>query len=154
MTKAEQHFETTVRSGERGRVFIALPFDPSAVWGKKQRHHVAGTINGMNIRGSLGSDGQTHFMPLGAAWRRDCGIQPGDKVTVALWPEGPQQDTLPADIAQALQAEPQAAEFFASLATFYRNAYLRWVTGAKKPETRARRLSEMIELLKAGKKQR
>lgn len=157
MPNKNQHFKTTVQSGqsgERSRVFITLPFNPGETWGNKQRYHVAGTINGMNIRGSLGADGETYFIPLGAAWRRDCGVQPGDDVTVVLWPEGPQQDMLPEDVAQALEAEPQAGEFFASLATFYRKGYLRWVTGAKKPETRAARLNEMIVLLKAGKKQR
>lgn len=154
MTKADQHFKTIVQQGERGRVFIALPFNPSDVWGKKQRHYVAGTINGMDFRGSLGSDGERYFMPLGAAWRRGCGIKAGDAMTVVLWPEGPQQDTLPEDIARALAAEPKASEFFSSLATFYRNTYIKWIESAKKPETRAARIAEMIGLLKAGKKQR
>jgi hypothetical protein len=155
MPTATKKFQTTVQSGERGRVFVALPFNPSDTWGKKQRHHIAGTVNGMSIRGPLGSDSETHFLLLGAAWRRDCGIKPGDAVTVELWPEGPQQETLAADITAALDAEPQAKAFFESLATFYRTGYLRWIDSTKKkPEMRAARIAEMIELLKAGKKQR
>jgi len=41
-----------------------------------------------------------------------------------------------------------------SLATFYRKGYTRWVEEAKRPETRTKRLAEMVELLKAGKRQR
>jgi len=58
------------------------------------------------------------------------------------------------DLATALAAEPQAQQFFNSLATFYRNTYVKWIEGAKRPETRAKRIAEMIDLLKAGKKQK
>jgi uncharacterized protein YdeI (YjbR/CyaY-like superfamily) len=106
------------------------------------------------FRGSLGSDGDTYFMVLGAAWRRDSGINAGDRVTVEIEPEGPQQDTLAGDIVRALAAEPAAFEFFQALATFYRKGYLKWIEGTKKPETRAARIAEVVELLKAGQKQR
>ena len=62
---------------------------------------------------------------LGPAWRRDCGINPGDLVAVILAPEGPQRDELSPDLRAALEAEPSAAAFFDGLAQFYRNAYLR-----------------------------
>jgi uncharacterized protein YdeI (YjbR/CyaY-like superfamily) len=91
---------------------------------------------------------------LGAAWRRGCGLDAGDKVEVSLSPEGPQSESLSTDVASALDAEPQAKAFFESLATFYRNTYIKWIESAKRPETRAARIQEMIELLKAGKKQK
>ena len=148
-----QHFKTMIaKSGTR--TFIPIPFNPNEVWGVKQRHHITGTVNGYGVRGSLGSDGTQYFLPLGAAWRRDCGIDAGDQVNVVLSPEGPQSETLSADIADALEAEPQAKAFFESLATFYRNTYIKWIESAKRPETRAVRIKEMIELLKAGKKQK
>jgi uncharacterized protein YdeI (YjbR/CyaY-like superfamily) len=71
-----------------------------------------------------------------------------------LSPEGPQADTLAPDILAALENEPEARAFFESLATFYRNGYLRWIEGAKRPETRSARIAEMLSLLKASKKQR
>jgi hypothetical protein len=38
---------------------------------------------------------------------------------------------------------------------FYRNAYLRWIDATKRrPEVRAARIAETVELLKAGVKQR
>ena len=148
-----QRFATTVtRSGTR--IFIALPFNPNDVWGVKQRHYIRGTVNGHTVRGSLGSDGKQYFLPLGAAWRRDCGLDAGDQVDVSLSPEGPQSENLSTDIASALDAELQAKTFFESLATFYRNTYIKWIESAKRPETRAARIQEMIKLLKAGKKQK
>ena len=136
------------------RTFIAIPFNPNEVWGVKQRHHITGTVNGYGVRGSLGSDGKQYFLPLGAAWRRDCGLDAGDAVDVVLSPEGPQSESLSTDVAEALDAEPQAKAFFESLATFYRNTYIKWIESAKRPETRTARIQEMIGLLKAGKKQK
>jgi len=148
-----QRFETIIaKSGTR--TFIAIPFDPNEVWGVKQRHHITGTVNEHRVRGSLGSDGNHYFLPLGAAWRRDCGLDVGDKVAVVLSPEGPQSEKLSADIATALDAEPQAKAFFESLATFYRNTYIKWIESAKRPETRTARIAEMLTLLKSGQKQK
>jgi hypothetical protein len=148
-----QHFKTTIAKAGT-RIFIALPFDPNDIWGVKQRHYITGTVNGHKVRGSLGSDGEQYFLPLGAAWRRDCGLDAGDEIDVTLSPEGPQAEGLSADVVDALAAEPQAKAFFESLATFYRNTYIKWIESAKRPETRAARIKEMIELLKAGKKQK
>ena len=148
-----QTFKSVVRKAG-SRVFIALPFNPNDVWGVKHRHHVTGTVSGHGVRGSLGSDGTQYFLPLGAAWRRDCGIDAGDQVEVVISPEGPQSEGLSADVVAALDAAPQARAFFESLATFYRNTYIKWIESAKKPETRTARIQEMIELLKAGKKQK
>jgi hypothetical protein len=148
-----QRFQTVLmKSGSR--VFIPIPFSPNDAWGVKQRHHIRGTVNGHTVRGSLGSDGRQYFLPLGAAWRRGCGLEAGDPVDVALSPEGPQSENLSTDVASALDAEPQAKTFFESLATFYRNTYIKWIESAKRPETRAARIQEMIELLNAGKKQK
>jgi hypothetical protein len=148
-----QRFEAMIaRSGSR--TYIAIPFDPHETWGIKQRHYITGTINGCKIRGSLGSDGAQYFLPLGAAWRRDSGLDAGATVAVELAPEGPQVETLAPDIVAALDAEPRARQFFDSLATFYRRNYMRWIDSAKRPETRSARIAEMLRLLKAGKKQR
>ena len=148
-----QHFKTTVtKSGTK--VFITIPFDPNDVWGIKQRHHITGSVNGYPVRGSLGSDGTQFFLPLGAAWRRGCGLEAGTAVEVILSPEGPQSEQLSPDITEALEAEPEAKAFFDALATFYRNTYIKWIESAKRPETRSTRINEMIELLKAGKKQK
>jgi len=148
----ERFKATVVRSGSR--TYIAIPFDPNLVWGVKQRHYITGSVNGCGVRGSLGSDGSQYFLPLGATWRRDAGVEAGAEVEVVLAPEGPQTDMLALDVVAALESEPQARAFFESLATFYRNTHMRWIESAKRPETRSARIAEMLSLLKQGKKQR
>jgi hypothetical protein len=148
-----QRFKTVMKKSG-SRTFIPVPFNPNEVWGVKQRHHITGTVNGYGVRGSLGSDGTRFFLPVGEAWRRGCGLEAGATVDVLLFPEGPQSQSVSPDVASALDTEPQAKAFFESLATFYRNTYIKWIEGAKRPETRSARIREMVELLKAGKKQK
>lgn len=155
MADREQRYRTTVTRDARRRVLVPVPFDPDEVWGAKREHRVHGTVNGMGVRASLEPLGEGVGFFLGPAWRRDCGIAPGDEVDVVLAPEGPQRDDLAPDIAAALAAEPAAGELFDSLAQFYRRAYLRWIDGTKRrPDVRAERIAEVVELLKAGHKQR
>ena len=73
---------------------------------------------------------------------------------VVLSPEGPQSENLSADVVSALDAEPQAKAFFESLATFYRNTYIKWIESAKRPEPRSERIREMVKLLIEGRKQK
>ena len=54
----------------------------------------------------------------------------------------------------ALIADPEARRTFESLATFYRKGFVRGIEDAKRPETRARRISEMLEALLAGRIER
>lgn len=149
---SQQRFEATPVPAGSGMA-VVLPFDPNAVWGDKQVHHVTGTVGAWPVRGALVVDQGEYSLRLGAAWLRDSGL-PSGPVAVVLMPEGAQLATMPEDVVTALQGEPQARVFFESLATFYRKGYLTWIDGARKPEARAARLDEMVDLLKNGQKQR
>jgi hypothetical protein len=150
-----QRFGARVAGGPRGRAEIAVPFDPDAAWGAKAEHPVGGTVNGHRVRGTVqrGPGGWT--LTAGPAWLRDAGVAIGDDVTVELEPEGPQREDLADDIAAALAASPAAAAFFDTLAQFYRKAYLRWIDATtRRPELRAARIAEVVDLLAAGIKER
>lgn len=149
-----QRFDALIEK-QGSRRLIRLPFDPNPAWGEKERHHINGAVNGCAIRGPLGSDDGGYFLSLGPAWLRDSGLSEGDSVLVELRAEGPQLEQLAEDISAALEAEPEALAFFQGLATFYRKGYLRWIDATKRrPEERARRIAEVVRLLKAGEKQR
>ena len=154
-TASRRSFTTSIERDARGRVVIRLPFDPSAEWGAKARHHITGTVGDRRVRGPLTGEGGAACLVLGPAWWRDAGLEDGARLPVTLWPEGPQQATLAPDVVAALAARPEARAFFDSLATFYRKGYLRWVDATKRrPEVRAARIAEMVALLAAGHKQR
>jgi Bacteriocin-protection, YdeI or OmpD-Associated/Domain of unknown function (DUF1905) len=150
-----QRFTATVAAAGRDRVLIPVPFHPDNVWGAKPRHHIHGTVNGMGVRAVIEPADGGYGFRLGPAWLRCCGLAAGDTATVDIEPEGPQRDELADDVAAALEAHPQAAAFFDSLAQFYRRAYLRWIDATKRrPDQRSHRIAEMITLLEAGQKER
>ena len=64
--------------------------------------------------------------------------------------DSPSTATVPDDFRAALDAEPAAAEFFASLGSARRYSFLYRITDAKRPETRAKRIAEYVELLARG----
>ena len=59
---------------------------------------------------------------------------------------------VPEDFAVALAATPAAAGVFDRLAPSHRYEYLEWITEAKRPETRARRIGQALEWLAEGKR--
>ena len=56
------------------------------------------------------------------------------------------------DFAAALREVPAAQAFFDGLAPGQRREYLEWITGAKREETRSKRLAQAVEWLGEGKK--
>jgi uncharacterized protein YdeI (YjbR/CyaY-like superfamily) len=64
--------------------------------------------------------------------------------------DSPSTATVPDDFQAALDAEPAAAEFFASLGSIKRYSFLYRIADAKRPETRAKRIAEYVELLARG----
>lgn len=136
------------------RTFVPLPSSPDEFWGVKDRHNVVGVISGQKIRGKIEPFGGHFGLSLGPVWLRDNRLAPGDEVEVSLSPEGPQMENLPEDLANALKSSADAQNFFNGLTTFDRKNYLRWVESAKRPETRANRIREMVERLAAGQRMR
>jgi Bacteriocin-protection, YdeI or OmpD-Associated/Domain of unknown function (DUF1905) len=157
-----QRFDAHVTSDSGGRAVVAIPFDPDATWGAKAFHPVGGTIQpaaggscGRRLRGRVTPDGGQWVFTLNPMWMRDTGVALGDEVIVELEPEGPQRADLADDIASALEANPAGGAFFDTLAQFYRKAYLRWIDATtRRPDVRAARIAEVVELLAAGIKER
>jgi hypothetical protein len=157
-----QQFRGHITANATGRAVIRIPFDPDETWGAKAFHPVGGTIQtaagmscGRRLRGAVTPDGSQWVFTVNPMWMRDTGVAVGDAVIVELEPEGPQRGDLAPDIALALEASPEAAAFFDTLAQFYRKAYLRYIDATtRRPDVRAARIAEVVELLAAGIKER
>jgi uncharacterized protein YdeI (YjbR/CyaY-like superfamily) len=64
----------------------------------------------------------------------------------------PRAATVPDDLQRELDRNPAAREFFAGLNASNRYAILHRIEEAKRPETRARRISKFVAMLAAGEK--
>lgn len=60
--------------------------------------------------------------------------------------------SLPADLRKALVKAPAVLAAWEDITPLARNEFICWVTSAKKPETRARRIRRTCEELKEGKR--
>jgi hypothetical protein len=157
-----QRFGAHISSDSSGRAVVVVPFDPDQTWGTKAYHPVGGTIRpaagtacSRRLRGRITPDGSEWVFSINPMWMRGASVAVGDEVIVELEPEGPQRGDLAEDIAAALDANPAAAAFFDTLAQFYRKAYLRWIDATtRRPDLRAARIDEVVQLLAAGIKER
>ena len=66
--------------------------------------------------------------------------------------EGAATATVPEDLERALARNKKAREFFATLTGSNRYAILYRIQDTKRPETRARRVADFVELLARGEK--
>jgi hypothetical protein len=148
-TMEPRHFRGVPSARPSGGIRVEIPFDPAAVWDVRDTYHVAGTIGGHRFRGPL-ARGATWTLELGPGWCRHPGFEPGDVVAVELVLEGPQSMTMGLDVAEAFAAEPDAKRFFDSMPTFYRNNVARSIAGAKRPETRLKRITDAVARAKRG----
>jgi uncharacterized protein YdeI (YjbR/CyaY-like superfamily) len=64
--------------------------------------------------------------------------------------DSPRTATVPEDLAAALDANPEAAAFFATLKGTSRYAVLFRIHDAKRPATRAKRIEQFVEMLARG----
>ena len=65
---------------------------------------------------------------------------------------GPAKMTVPDDLQAALDADPQAAAFWETLGSTARFPFLYRLQDAKRPETRARRLAQFVQMLHDGQR--
>ncbi len=63
----------------------------------------------------------------------------------------PREVEVPAALAAALAADPQAKAVFDGMAFTHRKEYARWVAEAKRDETRERRVQQAVEMIRARK---
>ncbi len=66
--------------------------------------------------------------------------------------DAPREVDVPPALAEALGSNPDAQAIFDGLAFTHRREYAEWIAGAKRDETRARRVEKTLAMLRAGTK--
>jgi len=132
--------------------FLILPKDASAKLPSRGMTTVEGTINGVPFKATLEPDGRkSHWLKVDRKVREAAGADAGDIVTLELVPE-PLEPTVPSDLRKALAAAPKARSVWADITPIARTDWIHWITSAKQPETRARRVDSACSMLAAGKR--
>jgi len=127
-----------------------VPFDLKGAFGRA-RPPVRVTIRGHAWRTTPGVNGGVGYIGLNRAVRAAAGVDAGDRVRVTMELDTvPRTIEPPEDLRARLEAAPDALARFAGLSFTHRREYVEWVEGAKRPETRARRLATFVAMLEAG----
>src|SRR5580692_5047 len=128
---------------------LEVPADVVAALGGGARPRVIITVNGHSWKSRVAIMRGRNLIGLSNANRRAAGAAIGDEVEVDVVfdPEAPVL-TEPADFASALDADPVARAAYDRLAYSHRREHVLAIEGAKKPETRARRIEKAIEMLR------
>jgi uncharacterized protein YdeI (YjbR/CyaY-like superfamily) len=94
-----------------------------------------------------------HILGVRKDIREAIGKQVGDVVNVTLEKDEEERIVdVPNELQKLLSKNSNARKFFDSLSYTNRKEYALWIRSAKKEETKAKRLSEIIPRLLAGKK--
>jgi hypothetical protein len=124
----------------------------AAVGEGAKRFPVLATINGHAWRTTVTRMRDEYLLGLSRAVRDGAGVQAGDTVEVALQLDtAPREVEPPEELAKALADDPVARAAFDGLAYTHRKEYARWIEEAKREDTRQRRVTQAIEMLRAGK---
>jgi hypothetical protein len=116
-----------------------------------KRFPVRARVNGYEWRTSVSRMGGEFLLGLNRAVREAAGVQAGYSVEVVLeLDEAPREVEVPAALAAALDTDPAAKGAFDALAFTHRKEYARWIDEAKRDETRARRVAQALEMIRAG----
>lgn len=144
-------FRTTVELNGKTATGFEVPAEVVEQLGSGKRPSVTVTVGAHTYRSTVASMGGRFMLPLSAENRQLAGVAAGDEVEVELAPDtAPREAEVPADLAAALEAAPEAKTFFESLSYSRKRRYLLQIEGAKKPETRRRRVADTVARLADG----
>ncbi|NIJ12120.1 hypothetical protein FHU38_002464 [Saccharomonospora amisosensis] len=145
-------FHTVVEPPEPMRG-LEVPAEVVEELGGGARPRVTITVNGHSWHSRVAIMRGRYLLGLSNANRRAAGVAVGDEVEVEVEVElDAEPPTLvePADLARALAADPTAQAAYNRLSYTHRRRHILAVEGAKKPQTRARRIDQVLSTLRTG----
>ncbi len=132
---------------------VLFPYDVEKEFGTRGQVPVKVTFDSVPYTGTMVKYGRPeHMLPMLKAIRDKLGKGPGDTVEVTVErDEAVRTVQIPPKFKAALKKEGLLA-FFEKLSFTHRKEYVRWITEAKKEETRVARFEKAIAMLHKGVK--
>src|SRR5438105_4067209 len=133
---------------------LTLPKNASAKLPSRGMTMVEGTINGFPFRAALQPNGKgSHWLSVNNSMRDAAGADAGDLVTVEITRAGEEPETrVPMDLRKALAVAPLAQALWGDITPIARRDWILWISSAKQPETRRRRIEKACAMLASGKR--
>ncbi len=136
--------------GEPGETsFFVVPFDVKEAFGKA-RPPVEITIKRHSYRTTVAVYGGKYYVVAKQAVQQATGLAPGDDVDVTMaLDEAPRTISPPPDLAAALRKSRLANDGWKACSYTHKKEHADAILGAKKPETRVRRVEVAVVMLTA-----
>jgi hypothetical protein len=147
MNTERQEFDIVLSDYGDGGCGFAVPFDvPSAFTRAKVK--VTGTIDDVPYRGSLTPYGGRHYLGVNRVMRDVIDKDGGDMIHVVMEVDAePRTLEMPEDLLWALDFDRQAQAIFDTYSFARRQEFIAWLESARKPEIRARRLEQALQMI-------
>lgn len=128
---------------------IFLTDDEVAALASVKNPPVVVTIGDRSERLRVARMGGRNCIGLSKAARAALGVEIGQEVSVTVALDTAERTVeVPPELAEALEADPEAKAAFAALSYTHRKEHALAVAEAKRPETRARRVAATLDLLR------
>jgi hypothetical protein len=133
---------------------VVLDDDQIAAVGEgAKRFPVVVRLNGYVWRTTVTRMRGEFLLGLNRAVRSAARVEAGDTIEVELALDTEPRDVVvPSALAQALAGDAAANAAFQTLAYTHRKEYARWIEEAKRDDTRQRRVTRALQMLREGKK--
>ncbi|EIM02086.1 hypothetical protein RHOFW104T7_14825 [Rhodanobacter thiooxydans] len=134
--------------------FVVLPAEASARLPRRGRTTVEGTLNGHAFRATLEPDGRlSHWLKVDRTLCEAAGVAAGDVVALEMAPVAREPEPeLPPGLRRALDGAPEAWAAWEHTTTLARVDWIHWITSARQPATRAKRVADALDMLASGKR--
>ena len=142
----------TLEPVPHGGLYVIVPADAAAAAHLAYGARVKGLVNGVAYRSSLMKYSGVYHLGVHKATAQRASVGPGAVVAVTITRDDAPlpTDKVPADLARALGRVSTAAAAWKQLSPAHRRGYVKGVLEAKQPETRSRRITKIVETLRAG----
>jgi hypothetical protein len=137
-------FKTTIFTGGGNTAGFWIPSEIVDSFGKGKRVPVIVTINGYSYRNTITSYEGKFAIGVSVENREQANVKVGDEVEIELvYDDKPREVEVPEDMQAELNKNPKAKAAFEKLAYSHKKEYVRWISEAKKDETRLKRLQQL-----------
>jgi|HubBroStandDraft_1064217.scaffolds.fasta_scaffold254837_2 hypothetical protein len=152
-TMKKYKFKAPIVGGSGGGAGVEFPYDVEQEFGTRANVPVKATIDGVPYTGSLMNCGMpNHVLGVLKAVREKIGKGVGDSVDIELWKdEAVRTVEAPPELEKLLKKEGLLAGF-KKLSYTHQKEYVKWISEAKKEETRQSRMTKAVAMLKSGTK--
>lgn len=144
-------FRATIELGGKTATGFEVPPDVIAQLGPGRRPAVRVTVGGHTYRTTVAVMGGRFMVPLSADNRTSAGVAAGHEVNVDIESDTePREVTVPDDLREALDRDPDARRHFDALSYSNKRRYVISIEEAKTDQTRQRRIAKAVSTLREG----